>query len=220
MPALLIPLRTALAVVLTALVLAVGPIHPAAAGKAVPIALDDAAKADIARIESYLNGITTLRTRFLQVADNGQAVSGQLTIARPGRMRFEYDPPSPMMLIADGTFLIYIDRALGQTTHVFLRNTPVGVLVAENIKLGGALTITGFPRGPGVLRVRLTKTDEPEEGSITLVFSDGPLALRQWVVIDAQGAQTTVTLDSLDYGVAVDNQLFHYDKPVENTGRD
>jgi outer membrane lipoprotein-sorting protein len=189
-------------------------ITPAAlADNAKPAALDAAAKADIARIEAYLNGIKTLRTRFLQIAQNGDSASGELTIARPGRMRLEYDPPLPTLLIANGTFLIYIDRYLDQVTHVFLKNTPVGVLVAENIKLSGDLTVTRFMREPGVIRVTLAKTTEAEEGNITLVFADAPLALRQWIVIDAQGARTSVTLDALEYGVAVKPEMFEYKKP-------
>jgi outer membrane lipoprotein-sorting protein len=190
------------------------PLVPAVlAENAKPASLDAAAKADIARIEAYLNGIKTLRTRFLQIAQNGDSASGELTIARPGRMRLEYDPPLPTLLIANGTFLIYIDRYLDQVTHVFLKNTPVGVLVAENIKLSGDLTVTRFVREPGVIRVTLAKTTEAEEGNITLVFADAPLALRQWIVIDAQGARTSVTLDALEYGVAVKPEMFEYKKP-------
>jgi len=187
-------------------------VSPALADKAIPADLDAAAKADIARIEAYLNSIKTLRTRFLQIAQNGDAAAGELTIARPGRMRLEYDQPQPTLLIANGTFLIYIDRHLDQTTHVFLKNTPVGVLVAENIKLSGELTVTRFVREPGVVRVTLAKTTEAEEGTITLVFSDAPLALRQWVVVDAQGARTSVTLDALEYDVAVKSEMFEYKK--------
>jgi outer membrane lipoprotein-sorting protein len=186
---------------------------PATAEKAKPAELDAAAKADIVRIEAYLNGIKTLRTRFLQIAQNGDAAAGELTIARPGRMRLEYDPPQPTLLIANGTFLIYIDRYLEQVTHVFLKNTPVGVLVAENIKLSGDQTVTRFVREPGVIRVTLAKTTEAEEGNITLVFADAPLALRQWVVVDAQGTRTSVTLDALEYGVAVKPEMFEYKKP-------
>lgn len=187
-------------------------VSPALADKAIPADLDAAAKADIARIEAYLNSIKTLRTRFLQIAQNGDAAAGELTIARPGRMRLEYDQPQPTLLIANGTFLIYIDRHLDQTTHVFLKNTPVGVLVAENIKLSGELTVTRFVREPGVVRVTLAKTTEAEEGTIALVFSDAPLALRQWVVVDAQGARTSVTLDALEYDVAVKSGMFEYKK--------
>jgi outer membrane lipoprotein-sorting protein len=209
-------LRSILRAVAVSAIIGLGslPLVPAVlAENAKPASLDAAAKADIARIEAYLNGIKTLRTRFLQIAQNGDSASGELTIARPGRMRLEYDPPLPTLLIANGTFLIYIDRYLDQVTHVFLKNTPVGVLVAENIKLSGDLTVTRFVREPGVIRVTLAKTTEAEEGNITLVFADAPLALRQWIVIDAQGARTSVTLDALEYGVAVKPEMFEYKKP-------
>ena len=206
--------RSVLMAAFAALALVVGAFAaPAAyAQKVKPAALDEAAKSDIARIEAYLNGIKTARTRFLQISQAGETASGVLTLARPGRFRFEYDPPTPIMLVATGTFLVYVDRSLDQTTHVFLRNTPIGILVAENVKLSGAVTVTQFSRSPGVMRVTLVKSEEPEEGSITLAFADAPMALRQWVVIDAQGARTTVTLDALEFGVPVNDEMFNYVK--------
>ena len=206
--------KTVLMAAFAALALIVGAAGApgAHAQKVKPAALDEAAKADIARIEAYLNGIKTARTRFVQISQAGEAASGVLTLARPGRFRFEYDPPTPIMLVATGTFLVYVDRALDQTTHVFLRNTPVAILVAENVKLSGSVTVTQFSRSPGVVRVTLVKSEEPEEGSITLVFADAPMALRQWVVIDAQGARTTVTLDALEFGVPVNDEMFNYVK--------
>lgn len=209
-----IPRRPALMAIFAAVALVVGGFAAPSvyAQKVKPATLDDAAKADIGRIEAYLNGIKTARTRFLQISQAGEAVGGVLTLSRPGRFRFEYDPPTPIMLVATGTFLVYVDRSLDQTTHVFLRNTPIGILVAENVKLAGDVTITQFSRGPGVVRVTLVKTTEPEEGSITLVFADAPMALRQWVVIDAQGARTNVTLDALEFGVPVNDEMFRYEK--------
>jgi outer membrane lipoprotein-sorting protein len=201
--------------ILLVVALALAPAAQAASVK--PAELTERDRADIKRIEDYLNGITTMRTRFLQVSSDGAVASGVLTLARPGRMRFEYDPPTPTLLIADGTFLIFIDKQLDQTTHVFLRNTPVGVLVAEDVKLSGAVTVTRMVRGAGALRVTVVRTDEPAEGSLTLVFADSPLQLRQWLVTDAQGVQTTVTLADLEFGVPVKREMFRYDKkPVEN----
>lgn len=178
-----------------------------------PAALDERGRDDVRRVETYLNGISTLRTRFLQVSSDGSVESGQLVIARPGRMRFDYDPPSPTLLIANGTFLIFVDKRLEQTTHVFLRNTPVGVLLDEHIKLTGAVTLTELSRGPGVLRLTLARTDAPEDGSLTLVFADQPLQLRQWIVVDSQGIRTSVTLADLEFGVPVKPEMFVYDKP-------
>jgi outer membrane lipoprotein-sorting protein len=185
------------------------PLH-AASVKPAPLSEQD--RADVQRIEAYLNGIGTMRSRFLQVSSEGSVESGVLTLARPGRMRFEYDPPSPTLLIANGTFLIFVDKKLDQTTHVLLRNTPIGVLVSENVKLAGAVTITNIARGPGVIRVTLVRTEEPAEGTLTLAFADNPLQLRQWTVVDAQGLQTTVTLAELEFGVPVNREMFQYDK--------
>lgn len=184
----------------------------ASAASVKPANLGERDRADIQRIEAYLNGLTTLRTRFVQVSSDGGVESGVLTLARPGRMRFEYDPPSPSLLIADGTFLIFVDKQLNQTTHVFLRNTPVGVLVSENVKMSGGVTVTDLARGPGVIRVTLVRTDEPGEGTLTLAFADNPLQLRQWTVVDAQSVRTTVTLADLELGVAVDREMFRFEK--------
>jgi outer membrane lipoprotein-sorting protein len=188
----------------------------AAGAPARPAQLTEQDRADIRRIEAYFNGIKTLRSRFLQVSSEGSVETGELTLARPGRMRFDYDPPSPTLLIANGTFLIFIDKKLDQTTHVPLRNTPVGVLVAEDMKLSGAVTVTQITRGPGVIRVTLVRTEEPQDGTLTLAFSDGPLALRQWTVVDAQGTETKVTLAELELGVPVTRDMFQYDKKPDD----
>lgn len=177
-----------------------------------PANLSDKDKADIARIEKYLNGITTMKARFLQVASTGDIAQGTLTLARPGRMRFEYDPPSPTLVIADGTYLILVDKQLDTTTHVFLRNTPVGVLVDEDVKLAGAVTVTRMSRDPGVIRVTLVRTASPEDGTLTLVFSDDPLQLKQWIVVDSQGVETKVTLGEPEFGVSVNRAMFQYEK--------
>jgi outer membrane lipoprotein-sorting protein len=185
---------------------------PALAAPPKPANLSEQDKADIARVEKYLNGVTTMKARFLQVASTGAVAEGTLTLARPGRMRFEYDPPTPTMVIADGTYLIFIDKQLDTTTHVFLRNTPVGVLVDENIKLSGAVTVTRMSRAAGVVRITLVRTESPEDGTLTLVFSDQPMQLRQWIVVDSQGVETKVTLGEPEFGVPVTRAMFQYDK--------
>ena len=150
----------------------------------------------------------TLRAGFLQVSSNGAVATGKLIMSRPGKMRFEYDPPAPIMMIADGVFLIYIDKELEQVTHLWLSNTPIGFLVEEDIKLTGDVTVTKFEKGPNILRATLARTKEPEQGTITMIFSDQPLALRKWVITDPQGIRTTVTLSNLEDGIKIDPKLF------------
>lgn len=183
------------------------PLSPAAAD-AIPATLSTQDKEDISRIEGYLNELVTLQAGFLQIASNGDVATGKLFMSRPGKMRFEYDPPAPILMIADGVFLIYIDKDLEQVTHIWQNSTVVGVLVRENITLKGEVTVTKFERSPGVLRATVSDTEDPENGSITLVFSDQPLALRKWVVTDIQGVNTTVTLTGLQTGGELDPELF------------
>ncbi|NQV55548.1 MAG: outer membrane lipoprotein carrier protein LolA [Rhodospirillales bacterium] len=189
---------------------------PAYGAEAASAKLSPRDKADIARIEDYLNRLHTMTAKFLQVASTGEVATGKVYLSRPGKMRFEYDPPSPLMLIADGTFLIQIDRELDETTHIFLSSTPVGFLVAKDVKFSGDVTVTGIRRGPNTMRVHVVNTEDPEKGSLTLVFSDKPLALYQWQVKDAQSIRTSVSLTSMRTGMKLDGKLFEYEEKSKN----
>ena len=125
-------------------------------------------------------------------------------------MRFEYDPPSPILMIADGTFLVYVDKDLEQVTHILQKNTPVGILAREDVQLTGDITVIGFARSRGTIRLTLAQTDDPEKGAITLIFTDKPLQLKKWVVIDPQGVRTTVTFSDMRFGVKLDPKLFQF----------
>ena len=170
---------------------------------------------DLKRIETFLNGMETAGAGFLQVSSNGAVATGKLLLSRPGKMRFEYDPPTPIMIIADGTFLIYIDKELKTVTHLWLSTSLIGFLVEEDIKLHGDVTVTKFEKGSNILRVTLARTKDPEQGSITMIFSDQPLALRQWIITDPQGIRTTVTFNNLESGIKIDPKLFIFKRPPE-----
>ena len=102
-------------------------------------------------------------------------------------------------------------------THVFLKSTPIRVLVSENINLNNDVTVTKIGRAPAVLRVSIQDTDEPENGSITLVFSEKPLTLRKWIIVDALEIETSVTLTGVQTGIKLDPDLFVYH---EKSGQD
>jgi outer membrane lipoprotein-sorting protein len=195
---------------------------PAAAGAAPPAAakLGSADQADLARIEDYLNGIKTLQARFLQVSSTGKIAEGDFYLQRPGRLRIEYDPPVPILIVADGRWLVYFDKELEQVTYAGLDSTPAGLLVREKVSFsGGGMTVTGFERGAAAFRVAVQRTEDPGEGSLTLVFSDRPLQLRKWAVTDAQGTTTTVSLVSPRADVALKPELFQFTPPPPK-GRD
>ena len=176
----------------------------------IAIKLNAEDRKDILRIETYLNEIKSLRADFLQVSSSGDVATGKILMLRPGRIRFEYDPPSPILLVADGAYLRYIDKELEQVTHLWLENTPVWFLVKEDIKLAGDIALTKLSRSSNVLAMTLTKSKEPEKGVITLIFSDKPLLLKKWIITDAQGIKTTITLNNSERAIEIDPLLFEF----------
>jgi outer membrane lipoprotein-sorting protein len=176
-------------------------------------------RADLARIDAYLNGIRTLKARFVQTAPDGSLTQGVALMQRPGRMRFQYDPPSPFLLVANYGILVFRDAQLQQTSNIPLSRTPLGILLADHASLSGDVTVTKFVRLPGQLQVSLVRTANPGEGTLTLIFSDNPLMLRQWIVLDQQGKQTRVTFTNMDVGASIDAKLFElHDGPAPQTG--
>lgn len=183
------------------------------AARAVPAKLTEADQRELARVEAYLNTIRTLRSDFLQVAENGATAQGEVTIQRPGRMRIEYAPPTPHLIVATGRFLIYHEKHLKQTSYLPLDSSLAGFLVRDTIRLSGDVTVIGFEKQRGAIRVTLAKTDEREAGTLTLVFSDQPLELRQWTVTDGQGQTTRISLMEPEFGVPVDAKKFVFQAP-------
>jgi outer membrane lipoprotein-sorting protein len=183
---------------------------------AVPLTATDVS--DLQRVTAYLNSIHTMYARFQQVSPNGGTVSGQLWMARPGRMRFEYDPPSPILLLADMFYVYYVDKELVEMSKVGLKSTPAWLLLREPITFDD-LVVTGFERGPNTLRITVVEKAEPDKGSLTMVFSYRPLTLRQWSIVDEQRRITTVSLYGERLGVALDPKLFVYQDPYAASRR-
>lgn len=167
----------------------------------------------VARVEAYFNAMTTLRARFLQIAQGGGSAEGTAWISRPSRMRFEYDAPEPTLLIAANNQFFHFDRDLQQPTVVPLSSTPLSVLLRSPLRLSGDVTVAGIERARGLVAVTVYRTSQPSEGRITLVLDENPMALRQWVVLDAQGRSTRVTLTQIETGQRFDPFLFAFNDP-------
>src|SRR5271168_1256812 len=99
-------------------------------------------QADLARIETYLNGIRSLKARFVQTSSDGSSASGISLLQRPGKMCFQYDPPTPFLLVANHGFLTFVDSQLAQTSHIPLSRTPLGILLSDRVTLSGEITVT------------------------------------------------------------------------------
>jgi outer membrane lipoprotein-sorting protein len=175
-------------------------------------ALSETETAALKKAESYLNAIKTLKARFLQVNPDGSSVEGDFYLSRPGKMRLVYDPPTPMLMVADGAFLIYVDTEMKDASHIGLGDTPAGILLKENLSFNDpAVKLMGVKLGPGTVEITSAMSKDPGAGKLTMVFSDGPFELKQWRVLDPQNKEVTVSLFDAKQGVNLDKALFRYD---------
>ncbi len=163
---------------------------------------------DLLRISNYLNGLGTLAGEFVQIDPEGGLSRGTFTMRRPGRLRFDYRPPNPALIVADGFWVGVCDREIQSFERIPLQETPLDLLLRDRVDLRTEGAVQAITRGEGQLRVRAIDPDAPDQGSITMVFSNLPLQLRQWVVVDAQGLTTTVALSEVRANVSVNPELF------------
>jgi outer membrane lipoprotein-sorting protein len=165
---------------------------------------------DISRIEAYFNDLESVRADFVQINPDGRTVTGEFYYDRPDKMRLDYNPPSEILIIANGWNLVYQDRRLQQVNYLYTSQTPLEFLLEDEVRLSGDVTVTAVDRRAGELLVTLVQTDEPAEGAITLAFSEQPLELRRWTVVDPQGNVTHVILENMQTDVDLDEQLFSF----------
>jgi outer membrane lipoprotein-sorting protein len=194
------------------------PAVAAAAGPPASVALTPQDNADLQRIAAYLGSIRTMYAKFRQVASGGAVATGQLWMARPGRMRFEYDPPSPILLLADMFYVYYVDKELIQMSKVGLKSTPAWLLLRDPITFSD-LIVTRFERGANTISLTVVEKAEPDNGSLMMAFRDDPLALQRWSIVDQQRKTTTVSLYDERFGVALDPKLFVYQDPYAASRR-
>ncbi|MCC6304145.1 MAG: outer membrane lipoprotein carrier protein LolA [Rhodobacteraceae bacterium] len=195
--------RRALLVSLAALALALAP----RAGRAVAIPLD--------ALSAYVNGLTTAETTFTQVNGDGTLATGRLWLHRPGRIRFEYDPPDGALVIAAGGQVAVFDPKSNQPPEQYpLARTPLGLILAANVDLARARMVLSHREEGPTTRVLAQDPERPEYGTIELVFTAGPVELRQWIVRDDAGAETTVILGALVRGGAIPARTFDLEAEI------
>ena len=122
-------------------------------------------------IDGYLNGITTLAARFEQINPDGGKATGKLYIQRPGKMRFDYDPPSKVLLVATDWRLIFWDGSINQENVIPISKTPLGYLLGDKVQLGDAYEVTHVDQRPAETDVTVIGKGAPDQGSVTLTFS-------------------------------------------------
>lgn len=182
------------------------------------------AQTGVPEIENYINSIRTAQARFVQSNPNGSVLQGTLYLRKPGRMRFQYDPPSQLKVVADGVQVTLWDPA----THDFgqwpIGWTAASFLVKEPLKLSGDITVQTLTRNAdGLIEATIVQTRKPQEGKIIVRFAENPLVLRGWSIIDNRGNRVDVALTQLQTGLQLADSLFKYDGPdagqILNGGR-
>lgn len=192
--------RTALLAPLVVLMLAL----PAQAGK---ISLDALSK--------YLTGLTTVAADFTQVNGDGSITTGKLFIKRPGRVRFEYAKPDTSLVLASAGTVAIFDAKSNQPPEQYpLQRTPLNLILGDTVDLGRARMVVGHRDDGTSTRVTVQDPDNPDYGTIELVFTDAPVELRQWVITDDTGNQTTVILGNMQKGMDLKGSLFSIDGEI------
>lgn len=167
----------------------------------------------IAGAEAYLNNLKTAKARFLLTAADGTQQIGTFYLNRPGKLRFEYDPPLKDFIVADGMLIYFYDAQMGEQSNAPIGQTMADFLLRKNIRLGGDVNVERVMRGGNLLQITLAQKTDPGAGSLTLGFTENPLQLKKWRIVDAQGATVEVELFQMQTGIKLDSKLFVYHAP-------
>jgi outer membrane lipoprotein-sorting protein len=189
------------------LALAALAVLPSAPAKALSLSAEQ--QEEINSISAFLNSFTTMQGEFTQVSPKGNLSRGVFYIAKPGKMRFEYAPPNPFLIVSDGKWLTVKNVKKEKGDQFPLSQTPLRLVLANKIDILKETEVLDFQSQDGILSVTLEdKKNTLGSGQLTLVFDKTRNALQQWVVIDGKGRRTTVTLENVVAGVEADPKLF------------
>ncbi|MEE2694670.1 MAG: outer membrane lipoprotein carrier protein LolA [Pseudomonadota bacterium] len=167
-------------------------------------------RADIKSAETFLNDLGTYQAEFIQVSPDGNYSAGWIWVQRPRYLRVEYAPPNNLLLVADGTYLIFIDRDIEQISRYSYESGPFRFLLKEDVDLTKDMIVQAVHRVSNLLHITLVDEDDFEAGSVTLSFAENPMQLAGWTVTDPDGHLTTVTLHNSSHGLKLHKKFFRY----------
>ena len=172
--------------------------------------LTDQERNEVERLRVYLNGVVTMQTRFVQTDGNGGLARGTFWLHRPGRLRFEYDPPVPILVIARSDFLVHYDKELREANYLSQKDTPAWFLLADKVTWDDDFTVTDVKRIGPIIEVSATRRSAPDQGAVTLVFDYAPIKLLGWRLVDASGRSIQVRLQDQKLGIPIDSEVFQF----------
>jgi outer membrane lipoprotein-sorting protein len=157
----------------------------------------------LSQIQDYLSALSTLEAHFTQWDQAGKQTQGLLQLRRPGYLRMTYKPPSPLLIIADGQTLYFINKATNDISYTPIDQSPAAFLLEQDIDLLAGFEIEGFVEEPNRVKLTLRRKDARDLGTLTLFFHKRPFELIQWIIKDAQGLETIVRLSQLKKGTPI-----------------
>lgn len=179
-----------------------------------------AEKLSLNAISAYLNSLKMAKGSFTQINDDGTISTGTIYINRPGRIRFEYNPPDDALVMAGGGQVAIFDAKSNQPPEQYpLKRTPLNLILRKNVNLGQAKMVVGHDFDGTTTTVTAQDPENPEYGTIKLVFSGPPVELRQWVITSGDGSQTTVILGDMDAKPQLAASLFNIPNEMAKRSR-
>ena len=172
-------------------------------------AMPSMASDDVTRAETWFNKIRTISADFVQVASDGTSAEGKLAFRRPSRMKITYGKGDELQLITSSVWL-HVDRPDERLlTSYPISETPLSLILADKV----SLRLDGYetrvlPSIAGIVRIQIGKDDGEGAGRLTLEFSEKPFQFRRWIVLDAAGIETSVTLQNIVYDQPIANEVF------------
>ncbi|QPC43341.1 outer-membrane lipoprotein carrier protein LolA [Kaustia mangrovi] len=192
---------------------------PATAAQEARLTADQ--QAAVQRMASYFNQLRSLQGEFVQIGPRGQMSKGVFYLKKPGRLRFEYAPPNPFLVVSDGDYVIVNNRKSEEADYYPLSQTPLRMVLANDIDLGDEARVLDVNSRDGYTSVTLEDRNMLVPGQLTVVFDDKTNELRQWIIVDGNGNKTTISLTKLASGVNPDPSLFKVKIPRKiETGPD
>ena len=176
-----------------------------------------AAAPELAQVQAHLRAVQTMTADFAQTDRNGAVLTGTLTLKRPGRVRFQYRPGVPLLIVGDGRALTMIDYQVAQVSRWPIRNSPLSVLLDPDADLSRFARLVPSAQ-PDLITIAARDPKHPEFGTISIAFSRAPgapggLTLAGWTVVDAQTNRSTVRLSDQRFNVAVPDRTFLWRDP-------
>ena len=166
-------------------------------------------EASIGRINAYFNSFQTLRGDLTQTSPRGRAARGVFFIAKPGKLRFEVEPPTPYIMASDGKWLTLTNKKMNKGDQFPLSKTPLRLLVSNQLDLLKEVDVVSFEQNEGITTIALSDKKGSIPGQIVLVFDEAKDVLQQWIIIDGKGQRTTVELANLEKDVKINPKLFN-----------